>query len=1399
MAAYLVDSCGDNSFGPQVKNRDAHCRGGFDFTLFFEETIFSIGPSSLLLLVIPCRIACLYGKRVKVLPNSLFVWKLVTISIYACIQLALLTLWASLPAPRTSATTPSAALNLAAALFLILLSHLEHQRSIRPSSIINIYIFSSLLLDIARVRTQWLLSHHEPSIAALLAVSVALKCVILALEATQKRRLLVAAYRNRSIESTEGIFSRFFFWWLNPLFLAGSRKVLRFEDLFQIDEALDSEAIACLLQNSWDKYCNSTDEALFYALFRTFKWPFLSIVIPRLCVVALSVSQPFLVQEAINFVTKPNSQQNTDIGYGLIGGYGLIYIGIAVMTAWYQHRIYRSITMIRGGLISMIYQKMTEQAIGGITESSAITLMATDVEQIATGLQTSIDFAANFIQMGIALWLLERQLGVACVAPVFTGLSFSFSTLYMGKVLVKSQKAWFEAVQRRVNITSEALESMKGIKFSGLTDRLTELLRSLRNREVDISRKYRIFRVYSVVLANLPSQINPALCFTIYALVQQARGSDTINIEKAFTSLSLLALLTYPIYSIISATSALQSTAGCIYRIQEYLRRDSRQDYRLDYSSDSGLFESSKLNNIALSTFQSPQTSFQKDTIVIQDGSFGWSQTESPILSDININFRQQLTLIVGPSGGGKSTLLKAILGETHSFKGFIYTSSPEIAFCDQVTWIQNKSLRDNIIGDTTFDEVWYSQVVKASALETDFAHLATADLTVVGSNGIGLSGGQKQRLAIARAVYARKPIAIFDDVFSGLDERTAQHVFENIFGPEGLLRNGNTTVILVTHAVHRTPAADHIVVLQDGRITQQGTYTQLNSIPGYVRSLNIEDRIHDQEEDKSSASELYQVNESRNMKDISTAKFSTNHEANNGSENNRKDGDFSIYKYYINSVGWMNFLLFGIYITVSVVFSTIMPFFWLNWWSDASSQNSSAHGLGYWLGIFMMFAALAAGSTFMVVYHFNLRMVTTSAKNLHEDILRAVMRAPLMFFTTTDTGTTLNRFSQDMQLVDLTLPSALINASAQAANVIAQAILVCIATKYISVMIPLLCLILYFVQKFYLRTSRQLRIMDIEAKAPLYSHFIESINGLATIRAFGRSKVAMKVHTELLDNSQKPYYLLLCIQRWLTLVLDLVVAGIAIVLMGSSVSLKDHVSPGLLGIAMVNVMEFGTTLSMLISMWTLLETSLGGIARIRSFATDTTCEDLPGEVRVPPPEWPERGEVVFEGISASYGTKDNSALVLDNMSCTIPAGSKFGIIGRSGSGKSSLLLTLFRMLDLRAGSITIDGLDISTIPRQEIRSRLTILPQDPFFLSGTVRLNVDPFEIRSDQEIREAFVKVGVWETIEQNGGLDAKIGDSEEGPSLHLSEGQKQLFCLAGAILRKSTVLVLDEATSR
>jgi ABC-type multidrug transport system fused ATPase/permease subunit len=390
-------------------------------------------------------------------------------------------------------------------------------------------------------------------------------------------------------------------------------------------------------------------------------------------------------------------------------------------------------------------------------------------------------------------------------------------------------------------------------------------------------------------------------------------------------------------------------------------------------------------------------------------------------------------------------------------------------------------------------------------------------------------------------------------------------------------------------------------------------------------------------------------------------------------------------------------------------------------------------------------------------------------------------------------------RFSQDMTLIDHDLPDAALDFIFSLSGGLMSAIMMCISARYFAAVIPPFLLFLWMLQKFYLRTSRQMRLLDLEAKSPLFSQFIESLSGLVTIRAFGWASAFEDQSLALLDASQKPFYLLFCIQRWLELALDLSVAVLGTILMVLVVKLRSEVGTGYVGLAILNVITFSQSLSQILRNWADLETSLGAIARIRDFVTHTTSENKLGEnegleaMNFDISSWPSKGAIEFQNVYASYKAGDDQPQVLRNLSLSIQPGQKIGICGHSGSGKSSLLATLFRLLEISPRSrILIDGMDITHIPRQITRTALNAIPQEPFFTHGTVRANVDPSTTNSLGDIERALRRVELWDAVESKGGINTPLETN------FFSHGQRQLFCLARALLRKSKIVILDEMTS-
>ncbi|KAI0201172.1 P-loop containing nucleoside triphosphate hydrolase protein [Astrocystis sublimbata] len=848
-------------------------------------------------------------------------------------------------------------------------------------------------------------------------------------------------------------------------------------------------------------------------------------------------------------------------------------------------------------------------------------------------------------------------------------------TLLSGKIadrLSKSQKLWLEAIQARINFTSEILGSMKNVKMLGLTEQMANLIKGLRNDEIAKSKKFRQVQATNISIVNIPEILARLLLFGAYAIAAHINDTDALSVSQAISSLALILLVSKPLSDILIAIPQGWSALGCFGRIQTFLNEIPNQRPCLGEERER----------------ESPSISLElrKSDIYLQNASFGWSRSSQNLVADVTVRISTSepgLTILTGPVGCGKSTLLKGILRETAFCTGHIETLRSRIAFCDQTPWLVNGTIRANIIAEAEYDELWYQSVVASCALDIDFDRLSHGDLTVVGSKGAKLSGGQKQRISVARAVYSRKSIAILDDVLSGLDTVTEEVVFRGVFGLNGLFRKIGTTVLLATHSVKRLPEANLILAMNEyGKIVEQGKFAELN-VPGrYVHSLRINTQSTLDLGDEDQTSKQYIAGSTGFQAAVE------------GKDSGRQTGDWATYKYYVAALGRSKLLLFVVFVILNEAANGVQSL-WLNWWAQ-SNERGDPPRLGYWLGVFAAFSVA--------------------------EVVGLVVSIT---------------FSQDLRLTDTILPGAIINVAFQLGQCVVATVLAATAVGYFAAVLPFVIF--------------------------------------------------------------KPFYLLLCIQRWLVLVLDLVVAGLAVLLMGLAVALRSTINPGLLGIALVQLTSLSLALTALVQFWTLLETSLGAIARIKDFSESTPSEAITEESTEPPPNWPNHGALTFESVSARY--LEDSPLILNNVSLSVKGGQKVGIVGRTGSGKSSTVQTILRMINIERGKILIDNVDLATLTGAVVRDHVTTLTQDPFLFPASIRTNIDPVGIHTDDEICAALDKVKLWSVLRDRSRVGHENVNAVLNTNLHedlLSHGQRQLFCLARSLLKPGKVLVLDEPTS-
>ncbi|EQB58417.1 ABC transporter [Colletotrichum gloeosporioides Cg-14] len=1300
--------------------------------------------------------------------------KLGLLAALGAFHLAFLIVQTKTPSINTKLSLASGILTFVAVLAASLHSIFEDQRSTRPSDLLILYFSASTILALPRLRTLWLMPSASTAKALWTAIFI-LTALVVPLESIGKKKFLQPTYQSLTKEEETGFWGRSFFTWLLPFFRLGYSRVIHIHDMPEVDVDLTGETTGRALERSWATRKGQKHHALLRASCRAYRGTIFLGVVTRLFLTAFTFCQPFLITATVTFMQTPKTPQFEKYGQALVGAYVLTYVGLAVSRATYSRQQYRFTTMIRAGLIDMVFRKTVSLKADDLKDSAAVTLMGTDVERIVTTFAMFHEIWASVVEVGIAVFLLQQQIQIASIVPVVISIVCVVGVIPISKTIGKAQTVWIERLQKRVAVTATMLGDMKAIKMLGLPEVLSGVILQLRRIELSGSEKFRKLLLWQVLVSNLPNEFAPFATFVIYSIIALITKDQTLTSTNAFTALSLINLLTDPLLRFCQYVPNIVQGIACFTRIEAFCLKASWAPEKGSSGSEVAVPRASDVELTTQTTAQAPE-----DIVTsLQDATISWSSETDVVLSNLSLRIQRGITMVVGPVGCGKSCLLESILGETTLHSGSRTAPALSIAYCSQNPWILNNTIRHNITGGLEFDAKWFERVLWLCSLTDDVRNMPEEDAYNIGSNGVGLSGGQKQRVALARAVYSRHRVVILDDTFSGLDSRTVDRISTHLFGLNGHFRQNGISVILATHTRHLLQFADEVVVIEDGRILSQGPYEKALAISADVVTTSAS-----ADDSADSISEQDTVPSSDVEKEGKVV-VSASDEA----DRLRQNGSWLVYKYYFEQGGWVAFGLF-VASTITESFCAGFTTIWFQWWVEANGEEPN-QDLGMYLGVYALLFLTNMFALILECWVMFIRIINNTATGLHADLLRTSLKAPLSFFQSTDTGSITNRFSQDLNLVDMTLPSNAINFFTNSCACVIKLIILCVLGKYLASSIPLLVAVLFFVQRYYLRTSRQVRLLDIEAKAPMYTHFLETLKGVATIRAYGWENNFEAQASSLLNRSQKPHYMLACVQQWLALVLDLVVGALALIVVAMATSLTDKFTPGAVGVAMVLVLGFNSDLAVTIKNWTALETSIGAVSRIREFANETPSEEreLVGN-GAPPAGWPLKGAIKFESVTAGY-TAD-AAATLKSVSLNISPGQRIAVCGPSGSGKTSLVLSLLQMIEVTDGRIFVDGIDLSTLERSEVRSHINVIPQEPFFMPGTVRFNLDPHSRATSEGIKNALEKVGLLSRIGMAGGLDDEL--QADG----FSVGERQLLALARAIISKSQILILDEATS-
>ncbi|XP_072661820.1 ATP-binding cassette sub-family C member 2 [Canis lupus baileyi] len=1443
-----------------------------DLPLCFEQTVLVWIPLGFLWLLAPWQLLHVYRTKIKRSSiTKLYLAKQVLVGfllILAAIELVLVLTEdsgeATVPAIRY--TNPS--LYLGTWLLVLLIQYSRRWCVQKDSWFLSLFWILSILCGSFQFQTliRTLLKDSNSNLAysCLFFIGYALQILVLILSAFSEKD---ASSNNPSF--TASFLSSITFSWYDSIVMKGYKQPLTLEDVWDVDEQITTKALVSKFEKymveelqkarktlqkqqqrntqgksgerlhdlnknqsqSQDilvleevkkkkKKSGTTEKFpkswLVKSLFKTFYVILLKSFLLKLVFDLLTFLNPQLLKLLISFANDPDMYVWT--GYF----YSVLFFVVALIQSLCLQSYFQMCFMlgvnVRTTIMASIYKKaltLSNQARKQYTIGETVNLMSVDAQKLMDVTNFIHLLWSNVLQIALSIYFLWAELGPSILA----GVGVMILLIPVNGLLASKSRAIqvknMKNKDKRLKIMNEILSGIKILKYFAWEPSFKNQVHELRKKELKNLLTFGQMQSVMVFLLYLTPVLVSVITFSVYTLVD---SNNVLDAEKAFTSITLFNILRFPLSMLPMVISSLLQASVSRERLEKYLGGDDLDTsaIRRDSSSDKA--------------------------VQFSEASFTWDRDSEATIRDVNLDIMPgQLVAVVGTVGSGKSSLMSAMLGEMEDVHGHI-TIKGTIAYVPQQSWIQNGTIKDNILFGSELDEKRYQQVLEACALLPDLEVLPGGDLAEIGEKGINLSGGQKQRISLARATYQNSDIYVLDDPLSAVDAHVGRHIFNKVLGPNGLLKG--KTRLLVTHSIHFLPQVDEIVVLGNGTILEKGSYNTLlakkglfakilktftkqtgpegeatvnedseedddcglmpsvEEIPEEVASLTMkrENSLHRTLSRSSRSRSRHQKSLRNSLKTRNVNTLKEEEEPVKGQKLIKKEFiqtgkvKFSIYLKYLRAIGWyLIFLIIFAYVINSVAY--IGSNLWLSAWTNDSKAfngtNYPASQRDMRIGVYGVLG-LAQGVFVLMANLLSAHGSTHASNILHRQLLNNILQAPMSFFDTTPTGRIVNRFAGDISTVDDTLPQSLRSWILCFLGIISTLVMICTATPVFIIVIIPLSIIYVSIQIFYVATSRQLKRLDSVTRSPIYSHFSETVSGLSVIRAFEHQQRFLKHNEVGIDTNQKCVFSWIVSNRWLAVRLELI--GNLIVFFSSlmMVIYKATLSGDTVGFVLSNALNITQTLNWLVRMTSEIETNIVAVERINEYIKVENEAPWVTDKR-PPPGWPSKGEIRFNNYQVRY--RPELDLVLRGITCDIRSMEKIGVVGRTGAGKSSLTNGLFRILEAAGGQIIIDGVDIASIGLHDLREKLTIIPQDPILFSGSLRMNLDPFNHYSDEEIWKALELAHLKTFV---AGLQLGLSHEVAEAGDNLSIGQRQLLCLARALLRKSKILIMDEATA-
>ncbi|KAJ6414602.1 hypothetical protein OIU84_003577 [Salix udensis] len=1105
----------------------------------------------------------------------------------------------------------------------------------------------------------------------------------------------------------------------------GVIKQLGFDDLLLLPNDMEPSACHDKLSSCWRVQLCSSNPFFYKAIFCAYGWPYLCLGLLKVFNDCIGFAGPLLLNKLIRFLQQDSMGWD---GYLLALSLGLTSMLKSFFDTQYSFQLGKLKLKLRSSIMTVIYQKVlcvTQSERSKFSEGEIQTFMSVDADRTVNLCNSFHDMWSLPLQIGVALYLLYTQVKFAFLSGLAITILLIPVNKWISELIASATEKMMKQKDERIRRTGEILTHIRTLKMYGWEHLFSSWLMETRSSEVKHLSTRKYLDAWCVFFWATTPTLFSVSTFGLFALMGHQLDAATV-----FTCLALFNYLISPLNSFPWVINGLIDA----------------------FISTRRLSSEEKQPNL--------------------------------VLNHVNLCLpKGSLVAIIGEVGSGKSSLLSAILGEMMLIHGSVH-SSGSVAYVPQVPWIMSGTIRDNILFGKNYDSRRYSDTIQACALDVDISLMAGGDMAHIGSKGINLSGGQRARLALARAIYQGLDTYMLDDVLSAVDAQVARWILHNaILGPF----MDQKTRILCTHNVQAISSADMVVVMDKGQVTWVGSSVDL-AVSSYsaFSPQNEFDALSDVQGKELSMADIIQVSHSH------LPERESNHVSEEVQEiieaESRKEGrvELAVYKNYAAFSGW--------FITVVIFLSAILMQasrngndLWLSFWVDTAGSSQIEYSISFYLVVLCIFCIINSALTLVRAFSFAFGGLR-AAVQVHDTLLNKLIDAPIQFFDQTPGGRILNRFSSDLYTIDDSLPFILNILLANFVGLLGITVIL----SYVQVFFLLLLLPFWFIysklQFFYRSTSRELRRLDSVSRSPIYATFTETLDGASTIRAFKSEDFFMEKFIEHVTLYQRTSYSEIIASLWLSLRLQLLAAVvISFVAMMAVIGSHDYLpisfgTPGLVGLSLSYAAPIVSLLGSFLTSFTETEKEMVSIERAIQYM-DIPQEEFRGSQSLNL-DWPFQGTIEFQNVMMRYMPSLPPAL--HGISFTVPGGMKVGIVGRTGAGKSSILNALFRLTPICSGCIVMDGLDITDVPVRDLRPHFAVVPQSPFLFEGSLRDNLDPFQMNNDLKIWDILEKCHVKEEVESAGGLDIHI--KESGSSF--SVGQRQLLCLARALLKSSKV---------